>query len=248
LQDRDLRVMEELALRRAETLETLHGRHFPGRSLKRTRNRLGELASAGYLERETIRLAGQDAPSWVYTLGRRAPTALARRSLLHDDLRGRRWNPTLHGSSMPHQIAVNQVLDKLGAQATREHLLPTVGPAGSRSRPDATYRSRGGDGHEPVTVYVEVDLGHYSRHRIREKIAAFLSDERAGFLLLFCHNRQRERWLVGVVNELGVREAWRRLDLRTLDDVKADWAPAPGGTPRVDLLPEVGSYESRGRP
>ena len=63
LMRRDLRVLELLVTRRAETLGWIHEQHFAGLSRKSALNRLGDLTAAGYLQRagELVELQSVDA-------------------------------------------------------------------------------------------------------------------------------------------------------------------------------------------
>ncbi len=68
IQQRDVRIMELLVERRAETLDALHDELFAGRARKRALNRLGELCSAGYLIRTVVDVPTEPTPQNVYTL------------------------------------------------------------------------------------------------------------------------------------------------------------------------------------
>jgi len=201
---RDLHVLEALVTRRAETLAWIHDQQFAGLSRKRVLNRLGDLAAAGYLKRVTVTVPGSPRPESAYTLGPRGKAALELRSLAGEHFRHRRFNPTLRDSSIPHQILVNRVADWLGADLTPEHLLPMTTKEQWRHKPDGVYHALNPrqDTHPSKTrpmVWLEVDLGHYSRERIKGKVQAFRRDEDAGHLLLVTHTTARAdqlaRWL-----------------------------------------------------
>ncbi len=183
--------------RRAETLTWIHEQQFAGLSRKRALNRLGDLAAAGYLKRVTVTVPGAPRPQSAYTLGPRGKAALELRSLAGEHFRHRRFNPTLRDSSIPHQILVNRVADWLGADLTPEHLLPMSTKEQWRHKPDGVYRAHGAD--ERRMVWLEIDLGHYSRERINGKVHAFRVDADAAHLLLVTHTRARAdqlaRWL-----------------------------------------------------
>jgi hypothetical protein len=92
---RDVALMELLVERRAETLDELAARFFAAQSRKRARNRLGQLASAGYLQRTKVEVPSVDKPQNVYTLGPNGKRALELRSPAAVELFGdRRFNPT----------------------------------------------------------------------------------------------------------------------------------------------------------
>ncbi len=196
LMRRDLRVLELLVTRRAETLGWIHEQHFAGLSRKSALNRLGDLTAAGYLQRATVTVPGAPGPESAYTLGPRGKAALELRSLAGEHFRHRRFNPTLRDSSIPHQIIVNRVADWLGADLTPEHLLPMKTKEQWRHKPDGIYPAQGVEG---GMVWLEVDLGHYSRERINGKVRAFRADPDAVHLLLVTHSRARAdqlaRWL-----------------------------------------------------
>lgn len=183
LQKRDLFILETLVVRRAETLDELHRLAFGDRSRKRAINRLGELAAGGYLQRVSVEVLGADAPQSVYTLGPRAKRALELRSLASEHFRYRRFNPILRDSSIPHQIATNRVADWLGADLIPEHLLPAKDAAAARHRPDGIYQTATPDKQGRTAVFLEVDLGHYSRARIIGKARAFLEDPEARMMV-----------------------------------------------------------------
>ena len=142
---RDLRVLELLVTRRAETLGWIHEQHFAGLSRKSALNRLGDLTAAGYLQRATVAVPGAPGPESAYTLGPRGKAALELRSLAGEHFRHRRFNPTLRDSSIPHQIIVNRVADWLGADLTPEHLLPMKTKEQWRHKPDGIYPAQGAE-------------------------------------------------------------------------------------------------------
>lgn len=226
---RDLRVLELLVARRVESLDALHRLVFPTVSRKRALNRLGELVAAGYLDRRTAELPGEERPQSVYFLTSRGRTALQIRS---EEASGwfatRQWRLDLGEPSIPHQIVTNRVCDWLGAKVIPEHLLPQVDNEGRstgklRARPDAVFEARGN--HEGMTrVWVEVDLGHYNRNRIVEKIIA-AGRHSSVFLLIACPHRSREKWLERIIVERFGREIWQRIDVRTFESLRAGHAP-----------------------
>src|SRR4051794_7523501 len=108
LRPRDVRILEALLVRRVETLDWIHERFFDG-SLKRTRNRLGELARAGYLERETSLSFDPGGPREVsiYTPGPAALEAVRLSAVLCDRVGDERVKPLRR--SLPHQLFLNRV-------------------------------------------------------------------------------------------------------------------------------------------
>jgi hypothetical protein len=197
---RDLEVMEQLVIRRAETLDWIHGEFFDGLSRKRVLNRLGELVAAGYLGRVTVTVPGAARPESAYTLGPKGKTSLELRSLSGEHFRHRRFNPILRDSSIPHQIVVNRVADFLGADLIPEHLLSMPTKEGWRHKPDGVYVAAEADGRGPL-VWLEVDLGHYSRDRLLGKLRAFHEAKDAGRFLIVTHTPTRANqiasWLRG---------------------------------------------------
>lgn len=198
LQRRDLAILEELVLRRAETLDELHERFFAGLSRKRAVNRLAQLARAGYLHPADVVLHGEARTTRAYTLGPKARAALELRSLSSEHFRFRRWNPTLRDSSIPHQIVVNRLGRALRLDWIPEHLLPVTEPSGARHRPDAVAEGVRQDG-SPGLVGFEIDLGHYSSQRLEGKLAAWRQLPDADVLVIVVPDAARRervsRWL-----------------------------------------------------
>jgi protein involved in plasmid replication-relaxation len=189
---RDVALLQELVERRAESLSYLEARYFRG-VRKTARNRLRRLEVGGYVTRkdvETIEHPGRLGS--VYTLGPAARAALRLRSpYAAEAWLGRRFSATLPDSSMPHQIATNRVGDWLGARLLPEHLLPVHKPNAQRHRPDGVYRCAAPDGMGRRLVFLEVDLGHYSRQRILGKIDAFLDHPDARSILFVSQTERR---------------------------------------------------------
>ena len=72
---------------------------------------------------------------------------------------------------------------------TPEHLLD--GHQGPRAvRPDGIYLA-GGEQETRRQVWVEVDLGHYSRKRICEKVDAGIDSYTARAIVIVCHTARR---------------------------------------------------------
>jgi hypothetical protein len=155
---RDVAIMELLVERRAETLDELAGRFVAAGSRKRALNRLGQLSTAGYLQRTKLPVPGFEDPQNVYTLGPKGKRALELRSPAAVELfKDRRFNPTLRTASLPHQIVTNRVGDLLGVRLTPEHLLGKRNDT-SAVRPDGVYLA-GDEDSRRREVWVEVDLG-----------------------------------------------------------------------------------------
>ena len=237
---RDLQVLELLVTRRAETLAWIHEQHFAGLSRKRALNRLGDLGAAGYLRRVTVTVPGATRPESAYTLGPRGKAALELRSLAGEHFRHRRFNPTLRDSSIPHQILVNRVADWLGADLTPEHLLSMSSKEQWRHKPDGVYPALNPreDSHPTrarAMVWLEVDLGHYSRERIKGKFRAFHADEEAGHLLLVTHTAARAdqiaRWL-------NCERFGRSITIASLTELIADPELARNALPAARQPPE----------
>jgi hypothetical protein len=198
LHARDLQVLELLADRRIETLAALHEKLWPGCAKKSAYNRLGQLAAAGYLE-HLLRPDPVPRPSHerrpnqhLYVLGPKAPTALRIRN---------RSTRKLAAASLPaafvdHQLAINRVGDWLKTRLLGEH--EASAGLDSKHRPDAAYQAtpdeRGRD-----LVLLEVDLGHYSRARILDKVTGFRQHPNARSILFACPTSERAaevaRWI-----------------------------------------------------
>ena len=234
LHARDLAVLETLAVRRAETLPWLHNQLFAGLSRKRARNRLGDLVAHGYLTKITQPDLGEHdhAPQRsgaVYLLGPRAPAALKLRSLTGEQLHGRRALPTLRDTSVPHQLAVNRVGDALGVQLIPEHALELRGVE-HRHRPDGAYRSHPDELGRDL-VFVEVDLGHYSRARLLGKLRAFLDHGDARSILIAAPTEQRAELIAQWARERYGNHVIDRVQLFTIAELHAGARLAPGTEP-----------------
>jgi Replication-relaxation len=225
LQRRDLRILETVLARRAETLEVLRELEFRGLSRKRALNRLGELAGAGYLQRVSLEVLGAEGPQSVYTLGPKGKRALELRSLASEAIRYRRFNPILRDSSIPHQIATNRIADWLGAQLLPEHLLPAPSAEAARHRPDGMYEVAQSDRSGRAMVLLEVDMGHYSRARILGKVAAFLEHRRALAVLFACPNEQRATLVERTIRERYDEYVLERITVRTFEQLRAGARP-----------------------
>lgn len=236
LQQRDIAVLSLLVERRVETLEYLNETIFAGAKRKVVLNRLGDLARAGYLERLSVPLYGSDRPESVYRLAPRAKAALEMRNARgHEAFRGRRFNPSLRESSIDHQVMTNRVGDWLGAQLRPEHLLPAPGKGDAfRHRPDATYVAAQADGHGRRTVYLEVDLGHYSRERILGKISAFLQAPDARAMLLVAPTQERAALLGLWARDVYGEAIAERLQTLTFGEIRAGGYLRPGTEPTAD--------------
>ena len=235
LNRRDIAILNLLVERRVETLDYLHETLFPGRSRKRVLNRLGDLARHGYLERLSVSLLeGDGRPESVYRLGPRAKTALELRSALGADaFRGRRFNPTLRDSSIDHQVMTNRVADWIGAALTPEHLLPAGGRGDAyRHRPDGTYVTARPDAQGRQLVFLEVDLGHYSRDRLLGKVKAFLHHPSAASMLIAAPTRQRTRQIATWVRDAyGDAMLGHRVLPLTFDQIKSGELLGPSFEP-----------------
>lgn len=192
LTTRDLDLLAELVERRCESLTYLQDRFFGG-VWKTAINRLRRLELAGYVSREEIKsIESPDRFHSVYTLGPAARAALRNRDAYGSEaLRGRRFNIALRDTSMPHQIATNRVGDWLGARLIPEHLLSPHAPDAQRHRPDAVYRAAQPDSAGRQLVFLEVDLGWYSRQRILGKVDAFLARPDARSILFVTPTPER---------------------------------------------------------
>lgn len=235
LTGRDVKVLELLVTRRVETLDALHRLAFLGRSRKRAVNRLGELVSAGYLDRRSVDLPNSERLQSVYFLTSRGRTALQLRWTESSGwFATRHWKLDLSEPSIPHQIATNRVCEWIGARPVPEHLLPPQefepGYSKSRSRPDAVYEAR--EEHRGRRlVWVEVDLGHYNRRRLEEKVWAFARSEQACFLIIACPTDARADWVADALRPtFGDSWTWQRMAVRSFADLRGVPPDAfPGG-------------------
>ena len=235
LSSRDIAILNLLVERRVETLDYLHETIFPGRSRKRVLNRLGDLARHGYIERLSVALLNGDGrPESVYRLGPRAKPALELRSALGAEaFRGRRFSPTLRDSSIDHQIITNRVADWIGARLTPEHLLPAAGRGDAyRHRPDGTYVAAQPDAHGRQLVFLEIDLGHYSRERLLGKVKAFLHHPQARSMVIAVPTPQRAGQVATWMGETyGPAGLGRRVQARTFEELRDGGFLVPGTEP-----------------
>jgi hypothetical protein len=209
----------------------LHRLALASVSRKRALNRLGELTSAGYLDRRSVELPGHSGLQSVYFLTSRGRTALSLRSEEASAwFAPRQWKLHLGEPSIPHQVITNRVCDWMGAHAIPEHLLPPISRrelgrrAKSFRRPDAVFEAvEGRDGNR--LVWLEVDLGHYTRQRIIEKVEGYLEARQAGFMLIACPTDAREEWLVDVLVKQFTGSIWERLDVRTFQKLRQGGPP-----------------------
>jgi hypothetical protein len=243
LHARDLALLEQLLVRRAETLDWLHDEHFGGLTRKRARNRLGDLVAHGYLRRTTVPAPTPTGwPQSVYTLGPKAATALRLRALAGEHLRGRRFNPVLRETSIPHQLQINRVGDALGAQLIPEHLLDVRGRDDRHQRPDAAYRAAQPDEHGRELVLVEVDLGHYSRRRMLAKVQGFLEHPDARSILIAVPNRERAALIARWVRDEHGPAVMDRVQTLPFADLHRPGALDPGTEPApAARLDQVGA-------
>lgn len=239
LTQRDLRILELLLQRRCETLEHLRDAHFTGQQIDTARKRLSMLARQGYVSRTTTIPQHERVlePQAVYVLGPKARRALQLRSLAGDLLRDRRFNPTLRETSIPHQLATNRVGDWIGARLVPEHHITTGDGITTRHRPDAIYRAAQCDNQGRQLVYLEIDLGHYTRHRILDKMHGFLQSTDARSIIIAVPSRARleliTRWITDAYG-YGIMD---RVQPRTFDQLRnrnrldAGTEPADDGPP-----------------
>lgn len=184
LQPRDVRVLELLAQRHVETLEWLCETVFRV-TTKRTRNRLGQLARDGYVQAERLPILDgeRSRQALVYRLGPRGREALlltaavAGRLLLSHDSASRAPR------AVPHQLAINRVVDRLGADALEPAEIATGLPRDPTEWPDFLYEAMDDNVDEPSLVWVVVDVGHYRAEHV-VAVARALARTRNGCRLL----------------------------------------------------------------
>jgi hypothetical protein len=240
---RDVAIMELLVERRAETLDELATRFFAERSRKRAQNRLGTLAGAGYLQCTKLAVPSLAEPQNIYTLGPKGKRALELRSSAALELfRDRRFNPSLRTASLPHQIVTNRVADVLGMRMTPEHLLEDRRDRESRAvRPDGVYLAGRPDDWQRQ-VWVEVDLGHYSRKRIEDKVRAAIANHDVRGMLLVCATQRRADQVHGWLDDdhrlrhSSVHVAVLSLDELSLEALEPQLRPAGDTNPDLPVL------------
>jgi Replication-relaxation len=218
---RDLELLVELVERRSESLNYLQHRFFRG-VRKTAINRLRRLELGGYVVREQVdTLEAPGRLTNVYTLGPAARAALLNRDAYSNEaLARRRFSATLRETSMPHQVATNRVGDWLGARLLPEHLLPVHQPGSQRHRPDALYRAAAPDSAGRQLVFLEVDLGHYSKQRILGKVDAFLAHEQARSILFVCPTAERAAAISGWIRDTYGEALMERIQPLTFDQIR----------------------------
>lgn len=229
---RDLELLVELVERRCESLAYLQHRYFGG-VRKTAINRLRRLELAGYVTREEIKpIESPNRFTNVYALGPAARAAMLNRDAYgHEALRNRRFNIALRETSMPHQIASNRVGDWLGARLHPEHLLPVHTPNAQRHRPDAVYRAAAPDAEGRQLVFLEVDLGHYSRQRILGKLEAFLAHPAARSILFVAPTPERAALIGDWIRREHGDTIMRRVQPLTFTQVREGGWLDPGTEP-----------------
>jgi hypothetical protein len=229
---RDVAILQELVERRSESLSYLEQRFFRG-VRKTARNRLRRLELGGYVRREDVQTIEHPGRlGSVYTLGPAARAALRLRDPRADEAFGpRRFSPTLRETSMPHQIATNRVGDWLGARLIPEHLLPVHAQNAQRHRPDAVYRAVAPDAQGRQLVFLEVDLGHYSRQRILGKVDAFLAHPAARSILFVTPTQERAAVVSTWIREQYGEGIMGRIQPLTFDQIREGGWLDPGTEP-----------------
>ncbi len=154
--------------------------------------------SGGFLDRRSVHLPDSDGCSRSTS----SPRAVGPRCQIRSEeasgwFATRQWKLDLSEPSIPHQVATNRVCDSIYAHA--DPRAPAAAASASsrskrRSRPDAVYEAREGrDGNK--LVWLEVDLGHYNRKRLIEKVQAFRESRQACMLLIACSTETRADWV-----------------------------------------------------
>ena len=131
--------------------------------------------------------------------------------------------------SIPHQLAVNRVGDALGATLIPEHLVEGV-RGDRRHRPDAAYRcapdERGRD-----VVFVEVDLGHYSRARILGKVRTFFEHPEARSIIFATTTAERAELVGAWIRRAHGDAVMQRIQLLSIAELQAGAALDAGTEP-----------------
>jgi hypothetical protein len=158
-------------------------------------------------------------PSWPASWGRagaigaRRGRPAARRDEREHQATGRRRGRGWHRVDWRwHRVAPDGVAyQSTGCQRLTGAVLATAPTASPRpSRPDAHGRN---------LVFLEVDLGHYSRERVLGKVKAFLDNPDARSIVLVTRTRERARRLGDWVRAYG-RGVMRRVQPLTFERVK----------------------------
>lgn len=236
LHRRDIELLELLAERRVETLAALHERLWPNATRKTAHKRLWQLSQAGYLQHlaryddaDTSRTAGgRPAAQHLYLLGAKAPTALRLRDSQAHLLARRRVKAGMPDGLIDHQLATNRVGDWLGTRLMSE----TDAAAGleRRLRPDAAYRATADDAGRDI-VLIEVDLGHYSRSRVLDKLQGFFEHPDARSILFATPAEDRADQIARWIREAYGPEGMRRVQVFSFDELRSGALLDPGTAP-----------------
>ncbi|TDA70188.1 MAG: hypothetical protein D9V47_02120, partial [Clostridia bacterium] len=175
---RDQAILTDLARCRVLSFEQLKNAYWPKAKERTCRERLERLEKAGYLARAVAppgeRPGNALEAYYLRAKGRRATGA------------PRLFLTPGNAEEVAHQVRANQVYFELTEEEKATWTVGELLEAKGRQAPDARFVSQDGE-----VVYVEADTGHYKRHQVLEKLAAWggtrqvwvcLAGRREGFL------------------------------------------------------------------
>ncbi len=141
--------------------------------------RFRTLVSGGYIDKLPYfegSNGGDATLKTAYALGGRGEAVLRRQT--HVPLPERTGKRKPAQSSVAHQLATNRVARDLEKRFYPEHLSNGDQPKtkSRRNRPDATFECSP-DSKGRFYVAVEIDLGHYNRQRVLDKVRAFKEEK-----------------------------------------------------------------------
>ena len=116
------------------------------------------------------------------------------------------FNPTLRTSSLPYQIATNRVADWIGARLVPSTSCPRPGASNPTTARTVSMKAAHPDRRGRTVVFLEVDLGNYSRERILGKFRAFRASERARCILFVTPSPERAQLVVDWIGETALDE------------------------------------------
>jgi len=225
---RDVQMLTRLLERRADTIGNLHEACFADWTFKSTRTKFGRLTAGGFVQRhelpdlpDHLRAASDartDGITVAYTLTAKGIEALRRRSIHGEHLRGRRLR-AVGDASLPHELAVAHVGDRLGVPLIGDHLR-RAGRGQGRHRPDAAYRAQHPHGGGRNLVLLEVDLGHYRRDRIAAKGKAFLTDPEAQGAIFVVPTDRRAAWVMRALADAHGESILYNIQVLTFSDLQ----------------------------
>ena len=189
LNQRDLGLLHDVYRSRVLSLNQLSRRHFEGR-YKAASERLRKLANGRFIERLTYldQLDSGEARR-AFSLTKKGLGSLYRRDLISEEQRKRRFRLKPAPNQVLHHVTLNDVEEQWGVEFEREHTA-SLSPGSSNVKADACIKN---PTHGEKPVYVELDLGHYSARRVKDKVCSLAPE--SSELIFVTLEKSRAGWL-----------------------------------------------------